>query len=66
MGKDQKITVGFKFEKETKGAIRYQEIDGEGNPVTTTDGAKIGTLYLRKTALSNEVPQKLKVEISAA
>ncbi len=58
--------VTFALEKETKGAIRYQETDGSGLPVKIESGAKVGTLYVRKSALNGEMPQKLKVTIEAA
>lgn len=67
MGKDQATTVTFKFKNETKGAIRYQEIGDDGVERSTGDGAKIGSLYIRKTALNGDgVPQKLKVVITPA
>lgn len=58
--------VTFSFEKETKGAVRYQETDSSGIPVKIEGGAKIGTLYVRKSALNGEMPMKLKVTIAAA
>lgn len=59
-------TVTFALEKETKGALRYQETDGSGQTLKIEGGAKIGTLYVRKSALNGEMPQKLKVTIEAA
>jgi len=58
--------VTFALEKETKGAIRYQEVDAQNVPVKAEGGAKIGTLYVRKSALNGEIPQKLKVTLEAA
>ncbi len=59
--------VMFTLEKETKGALRYQESDSvTGLPMKIEGGAKIGTLYVRKTALNGEMPEKLKVTIEAA
>ena len=46
------IEVRFKLEKETKGALRYQEVDEKGEVIEQA-WAKIGTLYLRKSALSD-------------
>jgi hypothetical protein len=43
------FTVKMKLEKETKGALRYQEVDDADVPVEQI-WAKIGTLYVRKTA----------------
>ena len=42
--------------KETKGAVRYVE-DGK------EDAHRVGTFYLRKSALNGEIPQKLQVTI---
>jgi hypothetical protein len=58
------IEVKFKFEKETKGALRYQEVDEKGEPIEQV-WAKVGSLYLRKTAFERGAayPQTLRVEI---
>ena len=58
-------TVTFSFEKETKGAVRYQETDASGVPIKIEDGAKIGTLYVRKSALNGNMPMKLKATLEA-
>jgi hypothetical protein len=42
------MEVRFKLEKETKGALRYQEVDDAGKAVEQAS-AKIGTLYMRKS-----------------
>jgi hypothetical protein len=44
------MEVRFKLEKETKGALRYQEIDEKGEVIEQA-WAKIGTLYIRKKRL---------------
>jgi hypothetical protein len=44
------FTIQLRLEKETAGAYRYQEIDASGAPVEQV-WAKVGTLYVRKTAL---------------
>lgn len=56
-----KITIEFSLEKETPGALRYAETKN-GKPVKISDGAKIGTLYLRKDGISGQ-PDKLKVTV---
>ena len=43
------MEVRFKLEKETKGALRYQEVDDKGEPIEQA-WAKIGTFYIRKSA----------------
>jgi hypothetical protein len=51
-----KIETTFAFEKETKGAVRYQE---EGH------APAIGTLYVRKHAFANgDWPKKLVLVVS--
>jgi hypothetical protein len=63
-----KITVLFEFEKDTKpnqpgqGAIRFKEVDTDGNTLTTMTGV-VGTVYVRKAKLPDGgVPKKLKAE----
>lgn len=60
-----KVTATFKLEKPTKGALRYQEVASDGTVLTIGDGAKIGTLYVRKSALDGDQPQKISVEVTA-
>ena len=43
------MQVRFKLEKETKGALRYQEVDDKDQPIEQA-WAKIGTFYIRKSA----------------
>jgi hypothetical protein len=54
------IDAKFKFEQETKGALRYREVDERG---IEQAGAKIGSLYLRKSAFEPGAayPQSLRV-----
>jgi len=40
--------IRFKFLNETKGAVRYQEVDKEGAD-SPADKARIGSLYFRKS-----------------
>jgi hypothetical protein len=55
--------VHFEFERETKGAVRYKEVDEDGDAVDKDDKV-IGTLYLRKSAFDGaKSPKKLKVVI---
>ena len=56
----------FKLEKETQGAVRYQEVDEKGKPEYMS--AKIGSLYIRKTAFERgtSFPQILHVTIETA
>lgn len=59
------FTVAMMLEKETKGALRYQEIDENRQPIEQA-WAKIGTLYLRKTAFERgrKPPAMLSVSIT--
>ena len=59
-----KVTATFTLEKPTKGALRYQETQTDGSKITIGDGAKIGVLYIRKSALDGDQPQNIKVEVT--
>jgi hypothetical protein len=41
-------TLKFAFEKETKGAVRYQEFGDDGTPAFAP---QVGSLYVRKSAM---------------
>lgn len=58
------VAVTMNLEKETPGAIRYMEVDAKGNQVTMADGAKIGTLYMRKVAFGKAVPKSISVTVN--
>lgn len=45
------LKLKFVKDKETAGAFRFQESDSDGAPLAIADGAKVGTIYLRKSAL---------------
>lgn len=55
MTKGKAITLTFKFDRETKGAVRYQELNEKGEPVNGDD-AYVGTLYFRKAKLNGLKP----------
>ena len=61
------IEVRFKLEKKTEGALRYQEVD-EKVEVIEQAWAKIGTLYVRKSAFERGAafPQPLRVSVETA
>jgi hypothetical protein len=61
-----RIEVRLILEKETKGALHYQEVDDGGQAIEQA-AAKIGTLYLRKPALERGAPfpQSLRVTVEA-
>jgi len=65
--------IRFKFLNETKGAVRYQEVDADGKDVDA-DKARIGSLYFRKSQFakisgdyaSNGTPSEyLSVQVTA-
>lgn len=56
----------FKLDKETKGAVRYQEIEAATDNALRGDDAVVGTLYIRKQAFAGEeYPQQLTVTIAS-
>jgi hypothetical protein len=56
-------TLKFAFEKETKGAIRFQEVGEDGTPAFAP---QVGTLYIRKSALpGGKIPKILTVSITS-
>jgi hypothetical protein len=61
------MKLDFILEKETKGALRYQQVDKNGQPKSIDAGAEVGTLYLRKSAFNGSgFPKNLKVNIETA
>jgi hypothetical protein len=57
------LSVRFKLERETKGAVRFQEMRN-GAPVEIGNGAVIGALYIRKDALNGAMPAWLDLTVS--
>jgi hypothetical protein len=56
-------TLKFAFEKETKGAVRYQEVGDDGAPAFAP---QVGTLYVRKSAMPDgKIPKELSVTIKS-
>lgn len=56
------VTLHFVPERETKGAVRFKEVNADGTDVFD---AKIGTLYIRKSAMGGKIPQRVAVAITA-
>ena len=64
--------IYFNFEKETKGALRYQEVKEDGEILSINQGATnyigsqatVGTLYIRKNMI-NGIPKKLEITIKS-
>lgn len=58
------FTVEFVLDRETKGAAKYQEVDGRGRRVEMRDeGCHIGPLYVRKSAFNGNVPKRITVSV---
>lgn len=55
----------FKLDKETKGAIRYQEVDPATGDERKGNDAVVGTLYIRKYQISGDYPGELIVTIAS-
>ena len=53
----------FAFEKETKGAVRYQEVGEDGGPAFAP---QVGTLYIRKSAMPGGKSENLIVRSQAS
>ena len=52
-------TLKFAFEKETRGAVRYQEVSDDGTPAFAP---QVGSLYVRKSAMpGGKIPKVLTV-----
>src|SRR4051812_37653038 len=65
-GLNMEKTIRMALERETKGAIRYQETNARGD-IATLEESLIGTLYIRKSALPpREVPTTLDVTVRTA
>lgn len=57
------IDIRFQMERETKNAVRFQEIDAEGK-VLDNDACQIGTLYIKKRAFKSAIPNQIVVTLS--
>ena len=66
MSKSQnsKFTVPFLLERETKGAVRYMEVDDKGKPIQ--EDFKIGILYVRKSAFGAKIPERLTITVDVS
>ena len=57
-------TVHFRFERETPGAVLYQETDANGHDLKAdTEGTVIRTLYVRKRQLNGAIPKHIRADI---
>lgn len=59
------MIVKFELARETRGALRYQEIDDNDQVLEIGAGAKVGTLYIRKdSGISTPWPRFMTVSFS--
>ena len=57
------MTIKFGKERETKGAIRYEELNDHGAVISNMYAAKIGKVYFRKDAFKGGYPEKLTLKV---
>jgi hypothetical protein len=63
MSVGDKFQVEMGFERETKGAVLFKELVG-GRPIESMYDGKIGSSYIRKTALNGGgLPKKIRVTV---
>lgn len=55
-------TLSFELEKETKGAVRYSEVDENGHKIEM-ENVVVGTIYIRKSSLGDQRPAVLTVTV---
>jgi len=56
--------VVVRFFDETEGAVRYREVDSAGAHIHgDREGASLGDIYLRKAALPDKHPERIKITI---
>lgn len=58
------ITIKFHKERETKGAVRYQEIDQNGIALGMQESV-VGTLYIRKNKIVGNIPERIELTIKS-
>jgi hypothetical protein len=64
MARTRKIFTCQLQDHETPGALRYIELNDDGQPIRSDmDGSLVGHIYLRKAALNGQVPEKIIVSI---
>ncbi len=59
-----KVECTFKLVNVTKGALRYEQTQENGQPVQPrdTNGQLVGTLYVRKAKMEGQ-PEMLKITV---
>lgn len=54
-------TLYFAVKKETKGAVQYEEVNADGSPAFDP---KVGTLYVRKSAMGGAIRKQVTATIT--
>jgi hypothetical protein len=57
------IKVKFRRERETKGAVLFKEVDENGKMIESMYDGKIGSVYIRKTALAEVIPNEVSITV---
>ena len=58
------FAASFQLERETKGAVRYMEVDDKDKPIQ--EDFKIGILYFRKSAFGAKIPERLTITVDVS
>lgn len=61
--KAKNVSITAKLLGETKNAVKYTEVDKNGEALETRD-AKMGTVYLKKAELPTPFPEEITVTIA--
>lgn len=57
-------TATMVVEKETRGAVKYQEVNGSGEPLEMSDPACVmGQAYVRKNAFNGKIPKRVTIMV---
>ena len=65
MSEGESIQLHFRLERETKGAVRFEELDAARGAPVPRDKQVVGKLYVRKAAFATDdkIPYYLKVTL---
>lgn len=58
------IEVKLRKDRETPGTFLFKELDADGNVIKTMHDAKIGNLYVRKSAFKGVFPNEITVTVT--
>lgn len=63
--KQEFFSLLFNIKRDTPGTFVFEELGSNGLPADKSS-LKVGSLYIRKTALGNEPPARIRVTITEA